>query len=130
MVDGVTRHETSSTGLAPNAAAALAYLAWWLSGLLFFLVERESGFVKFHAAQALVGLGALWAAGLTLWVFALAALFVSASAFQVLLYLAYGVWVVGLIAWAICIVRAWKGEEFELPWAGNIARRLSAPTNP
>ena len=121
----MTRNETSSTGLAPNVAAALSYLAWWLSGLLFFLVERESRFVKFHAAQALVGLGALWAAGLTLWVFAFAALFVSASAFQVLLYLAYGVWVAGLMAWAICIVRAWQGEEFELPWAGNVARRLS-----
>lgn len=124
----MTQPETSSTGLAPNAAAALSYLAWWLSGLLFFLVERESRFVKFHAAQAIVGLGALWAVGLTLWVFALAALFVSASAFKILLYMAYGVWLLGLIAWAFCIVRAWKGDEFELPWAGPIARRLSNPS--
>lgn len=121
----MTQPETSSTGLAPNAAAALSYLAWWLSGLLFFLVERESRFVKFHAAQAIVGLGALWAVGLTLWVFAFAALFVSAFVFKVLLYLAYGAWLLGLIAWAICIVRAWQGDEFELPWVGPIARRLS-----
>jgi uncharacterized membrane protein len=121
----VTRPETSSTGLPPNAAAALSYLAWWLSGLLFFLVEKESRFVKFHAAQALVGLGAIWALGLTLWVFAFAALFMSAAAFKVLLYLAYGAWCIGMIAWAFCLIRAWQGDEFELPWAGRIARRLS-----
>lgn len=125
IVGDVTRTETSSTGLPPNAAAALSYLAWWLSGLLFFLVERENRFVKFHAAQALVGLGTLWAVGLTFWVFAFAALFVSASAFKVLLYVAYGVWALGLIAWAVCLIRAWKGDEFELPWAGRIARRMA-----
>lgn len=116
----------SSTGLAPNAAAALSYLAWWVSGLLFFLVERESRFVKFHAAQALAGLGALWALGLTMWAFAFAALFVSAALFTALLYVAYAVWMIGIIVWAVCIVRAWKGDEFELPIVGPMARRLSS----
>ena len=123
----VTRPETSSTGLPPHAAAALSYLAWWLSGLLFFLVEKESRFVKFHAAQATVGLGAIWAGGLTLWVFAFIALFVSAFVFKILLYLAYGVWVLGMVAWAVCLIRAWQGDVFELPWAGGVARRWSDP---
>lgn len=124
------KHGTSSTGLPPNTAAALSYLAWWVSGLLFFLVERENRFVKFHAAQALVGLGAAWAAGFTMWVFAFGALFVSAAAFKFLLYASYVAWLSGLIAWAVCIVRAWKGEEFELPWAGQVARRMSSTLNP
>ncbi|MDQ3169071.1 MAG: hypothetical protein M3Q55_02895 [Acidobacteriota bacterium] len=123
----MTNSETSSTGLAPHAAAALAYLAWWVSGLLFFLIERENRFVKFHAAQAMVGLGALWALGLTMWGVAFAAIFVSAAASTVLLYVAYAVWLLGIAAWAICTVRAWKGDEFELPFVGAIARRLSTP---
>ena len=94
--------------------------------MLFFLVERESRFVKFHAAQALVGLGGIWAVGLTIWVFAFAALFISAAAFKVLLYLAYAVWLAGMVAWAICLIRALQGEEYELPWAGKIARRISS----
>jgi uncharacterized membrane protein len=125
IVRRVTSTETSSTGLPPHAAAALSYLAWWLSGVLFFVVERESRFVKFHAAQAMVGLGTLWALGLTFWVFGLAALFVSVLVFKVLLYVAYAVWCLGLVAWAVCIIRAWQGEAFELPWAGGVARRLS-----
>jgi uncharacterized membrane protein len=111
--------------LPPNSAAALSYLAWWLSGLLFYLVEKESRYVKFHAAQALIGLGTIWAAGLTLWIFAFVALFISAFVFKVLLYLAYGVWLIGMIAWAVCLVKAWQGEAFELPWAGRIARRMA-----
>ena len=121
----VTNQQTSSTGLAPNAAAALAYLAWWVSGLFVFLIERENRFVAFHAAQALVGLGGLWALGMTIWVAAFGALFVSAAAFTVLLYLAYAAWFLGIAAWAICIVRAWQGDEFELPIFGPIARRMS-----
>jgi uncharacterized membrane protein len=127
---GVTRSAASSTGLPPNTAAALSYLAWWVSGLLFFLVERENRFVKFHAAQALVGLGTAWLAGFVLWIFAFAALFVSARVFTILLYLSYAIWLAGLIAWAICLVRAWKGEEFELPWVGPIARRMSGEIHP
>lgn len=116
---------TSSTGLPPTTAAALAYLAWWVSGLLFYLIERENRFVKFHAAQALVGLGALWALGLLLWIGAFAALFVSATAFKVLLYAAYAAWLTGMAAWAMCVIRAWQGEDFELPWAGGVARRMT-----
>ena len=122
----MTTPQTSSTGLAPNMAAALSYLAWWVSGLLFFLIERDDRFVKFHAAQALVGLGTLWALGLALWAVAFAALFVSSAASTVLLYASFGVWMLGILAWAVCIVRAWKGDEFELPIFGGIARRLSS----
>ena len=107
-------------------AAALSYAAWWVSGLFVFLVERESRFVKFHAAQAMVGLGGLWALGLVLWGLAFAALFLSAILFTVLLYVAFAVWLLGVAVWAVCVVRAWKGEEFELPWAGAIARRISS----
>jgi uncharacterized membrane protein len=116
----------SSTGLAPNAAAALSYLAWWVSGLLFFLIERDSRFVKFHAAQSMVALGSLWALGLVMWAFAFAALFVSAAVFTVLLYVAYAVWLVGILIWGVSLVRAWKGDAFELPVFGALARRLSS----
>ncbi|MEX2270662.1 MAG: hypothetical protein WD690_04295 [Vicinamibacterales bacterium] len=117
---------TSSTGLPPPTAAAFSYIAWWVSGLLFYLVEHENRFVRFHAAQALVGLGAIWALGLVLWLFAFGiALFVSAALFKVFVYSAYAVWAAGILVWAYCIVRAWQGIEFELPWAGRIARRMS-----
>ncbi len=49
----------TSTGLAPRTAATLAYAAWWITGLMFWFLEREDRFVRFHAAQAMVGFGAI-----------------------------------------------------------------------
>ena len=128
IVYGVTnalKPEQSSTGLSPDVAAALSYLAWWVSGLFFFLIERDSRFVRFHAAQALVGFGAIWLLGFLLWVVAFLSVFASATLFTVLLYLAYAVWAAGIVAWLLCVLKAWQGDEFELPLAGAWARRLS-----
>ena len=44
----------SSTGLDENIASLIAYLAGWVSGLIFFLIERDSRLVRFHAMQAIL----------------------------------------------------------------------------
>ena len=52
------RSGSSFTGLTPHVAASLAYLAGPFSGALLLATETESRFVRFHAWQAVVGLGA------------------------------------------------------------------------
>ena len=59
---------SSFTGLTPHVAASLAYLAGPFSGALLLATERESGFVRFHAWQAVVGLGLLGIAAVLFWV--------------------------------------------------------------
>src|SRR4029078_9060806 len=49
--------QQSSTGLAPNVAAALGYI--WIVGLIFFFIEKENKFVRFHGMQSVL-YGALW----------------------------------------------------------------------
>ena len=44
----------SSTGLDENVAALLSYVMTWVTGLIFFLIEKESRLVRFHAVQALI----------------------------------------------------------------------------
>ena len=41
----------SSTGLDENIAALLAYVFGWISGLILFLMEKDSRLVRFHAMQ-------------------------------------------------------------------------------
>ncbi len=41
--------EKTSTGLAENVAGLLSYVLWWVSGIVFILIERENKFVRFHA---------------------------------------------------------------------------------
>lgn len=118
--------EASSTGLHPHGAAALAYLAWWLSGLTVLLVERESRYVRFHALQATLGLGGIWAAGLTVWLLAFASIFVSALGFRYLIALAYLTWLLGVVVWALCLFKAYGGKWWKLPLVGEYAFRKSA----
>ena len=85
----------SSTGLQANVAALLAYVLGIVTGLVFFLIEKESRFVKFHAMQSLALSLVLFVAGL-----ALNFLPYIGSAAGALLNLA------GLIVWVICVVKA------------------------
>jgi uncharacterized membrane protein len=49
--------QQSSTGLAPNVAAALSYI--WIVGLVMFFLEKANKFVRFHAMQSVL-YGILW----------------------------------------------------------------------
>jgi uncharacterized membrane protein len=114
---------SSTTGLDPTVASALAYLAGPLSGLLVLAAERSNTDVRFHAWQSIVGLGALWAIGFLLYVLAFTALFVSATGFLVLLWLAVLAWAGWIVLWVMCLLKAFRGERWKLPLVGDYAER-------
>jgi uncharacterized membrane protein len=116
----------SSTGLDPNLAAALAYLAGPFSGVLILIVERANGYVRFHAWQsilALGGLGVLSAAALFL---SFATLLVSPLLFTVMYRLSEILAIAWLVAWIVLLVKAFSGARWEMPIAGRYAARLAA----
>ena len=118
----------SSTGLDKNIAAALAYLAGPLSGVLLLIVERSSRYVRFHAMQSVVALGGLWLIAALLVILSVLTVFVSATGFAVLLYAAWitgGIWIV---VWIICLVNAFTGRMGKLPIAGTYAERWTVPS--
>jgi uncharacterized membrane protein len=123
----------SSTGLDENIAALLSYIFGWLSGLIFFLIEKDSRLVRFHAMQSLlfnvlvaVVAIALW---IVLFVFLLIVSQVSGglatvlSLVSVLVWLVFGVAV--LAGWVLCLVKAFQGQYFKLPVIGNFAEKFS-----
>src|SRR5215207_10079324 len=61
----------SSTGLDENVAALLSYVFGWVSGLIFFLIEKESRLVRFHAMQSLLISATAAVVGIALWVLSL-----------------------------------------------------------
>jgi uncharacterized membrane protein len=113
----------SSTGLEPQFAAALAYLAGPFSGLIILLAERTNRFVRFHAWQAIIGLGGLGLLAVGLLLSAFLGLFLSPSAFTALYMLAGVTAVVWLAVWALCLVKAFGGSTLKLPLAGGYAER-------
>lgn len=116
----------SSTGLEPQFAAALAYLAGPFSGLVLLLAERTNRFVRFHAWQAIVGLGGLGLLALVLLLCAFLGLFVSPAVFTTLYVLA-GLTAAGwLVVWGLCLVKAFGGSAMRLPLVGSYAARKAA----
>ena len=113
----------SSTGLEPPFAAALAYLAGPFSGIIILLAERTNRFVRFHAWQAIIGLGGLGLLAALLLVSAFLGLFFSPTVFRALYVGSAVAAVVWLAVWAVCLVKAFGGAVLRLPLAGSLAER-------
>jgi len=102
----------SSTGIQPNIAALLSYALGIVSGIIFFLIEKENKFVRFHAMQSIMAFGALFVLQIALpmvpFVGWMLAPFVS---------------LLGLILWILLMIKAYQGEMFKLPVIGDIAEQ-------
>jgi len=49
----MAEEKKKSLGMDENIAGLLCYVAGWISGLVFFLLEKENKFVRFHALQSI-----------------------------------------------------------------------------
>lgn len=115
----------SSTGLTPNVAAMLAYLGWWVTGVIFFVLDHDNRYVRFHAMQAILAFGALSALGACLVLASVITLLVSSAGFRALIVAAQALLVLGFVAWVICLMKAYGGERWKLPLVGSIAERIT-----
>ncbi|HWF89562.1 MAG TPA: DUF4870 domain-containing protein [Pyrinomonadaceae bacterium] len=124
----------SSTGLDENVAALLSYIFGWISGLVFFLIEKDSRLVRFHAMQSLLFNVVAIVVAIVLWV-ALFVIFLIVSQISgilatllsvvsILLWLVFGVAI--LAGWVLCLIKAFQGQYFKLPVIGNFAEKFSA----
>jgi uncharacterized membrane protein len=120
----------SSTGLTPEVAALLAYLAGPFSGALLLATERTSSFVRFHAWQSVVGLGLIGISAVSCLILAFGLLIVSPTAFWVMLWLAALTGAAWVVVWGTCLVQAYKGKRWKLPFVGDVAERRAATTLP
>lgn len=114
---------TTASGLTPRVAASLAYAAWWASGAVMLAIEPANQFVRFHAAQALAGFGALWLLGIVLWGLSFLSAFVHPAVFRGFALLGPAAWGLGIATWAWCTWQASTGRRGKLPWVGEWAER-------
>jgi len=106
--------EKTSTGLESNVAGLLCYVLGWITGLVFYLIEKDSKFVRFHAMQSIIVFGALTIASLILSVIPLIGWIIS-----------WLLWILGLVLWILLMVKAYQGQMFKLPVAGDFADKHS-----
>ena len=112
--------EKKGTGLEPNVAALLCYVLGWVTGLVFFLIEKDDEFVRFHAMQSIIFFGAVTAVmivfGILEWIPFIGILFMVLTALGGLF---------AFVMWIILMVKAYQGERFKLPIAGDMAEKYS-----
>ena len=116
----------TSTGVDPRLSALLCYTAWWLSGLIFLIIEQQNRAVRFHAAQSLVLFGGLSVLIGVLSVMSIGMLMVSSGAFQAARVLVYLVWIGAVGLWLLLMYRAFNGETWRVPLAGGLAAKIAA----
>jgi len=110
----------STTSLEPNVAGLLCYVLGWITGLVFILIEKENKFVRFHAMQSIVTFGAFC----VLWIpFSILSQLDILRALFGVLYAITGI--LAFVLWIVLMVKAYQGERFKLPIAGDIAEKNS-----
>jgi len=102
----------TSMNLEENVAGLLCYVVGWITGIVFLVLEKENTFVRFHALQSILTFLPLsviaWFLGWIPFVgWALGAL----------------VWILMVILWLILMYKAYQGERYKLPLAGEIAEK-------
>lgn len=106
----MNEENSSSLNIKENTAGLLAYLFGWVSGLILFLMEKKSAFVRFHALQSLILFGGLSVAGIILrWI-----PFIGGILAAILGLATFAAWIVGML-------KAYQGEMFKFPVVGDIA---------
>ena len=96
------------TGLPVNTEAALAYVFWWLSGILLLLLEKDDKYIRFHAMQSII-------------VFGVVTIF---SFIPIIGWILSPLVMIGaFILWLFLIMKAYKGEKYMLTVVGEFAEK-------
>src|SRR5512133_2232532 len=107
----------AGSGMTENVASGLSYGLpgiTWLTGLIFFLVDKRPE-VRFHAMQA-IAYGLLWT---LVWVVRP----YMPGPIDVLFSL---LWVAFLIGWVVLLIQGFQGKHFKLPVIGDFAEQQAA----
>jgi len=115
----------TSTGLDARLASMLCYAGWWVTGLVFLFAERRHAAVRFHAAQSLVVFGVISVALLLCGGASAVAFFVAAPTFQMLQAIGNLIWFGAVLLWLFLLVKAWRGETWRVPVAGDFAAKIA-----
>jgi uncharacterized membrane protein len=110
--------------MSENLAATLSYALGWLTGLIFYLIDKRP-YVRFHATQSIVVFGGLHILTFIIGAFfGLSILTGGFAGFSMGLALYRILDVVALVLWVVLMVKAHQGERYRVPYAADWAEKL------
>ena len=124
---------SSTTSLKPGVAGLLCYLGFWVTGIIFLVIEKKNKLIRFHAMQSLVtfgilniiwgiansfrGWGLVWGWGMGVF---LSPAYIAATAIFIIFFVLW--WVL----WAIGMYKAYHERPFRIALFGNLAEKCLA----
>jgi len=108
-----TESQKTSIGLDENIASLLCYVLVWVTGIIFYLIEKDNRMVKFHALQSVLTFLPL---SIVYWIISI--LFWWSGIGYILAML---IGIIMFILWIVLMIKAYQGERFKLPVVGDIA---------
>ena len=111
----VTPPAETSIGLQSNIAGLLCYVAFWVTGIVFVVIEQKSTFVKFHAWQSIITFAPLTGAYFILfWIPIIGGV------------LGWLIVTLGFILWIILLIQAGSGNMWKVPLVGDWAEKQAS----
>ena len=114
----------AQAGLTENAAGALCYALGWITGLIFFFVDRRP-YVRFHARQSIVVFGGLHILEFALGIVFGFSMFGGFSGNLIGFGLGTAIYMLisltAFVLWILLMIKAYQGQRFRVPVAANIA---------
>jgi len=110
--------------MAENIAGLLCYSLGWITGLIFYFIDKRP-FVRFHAAQSIVTFAGLHIISFVLSIFFGVSLFTGGFAGFSMGYALYSlIGLLGFVLWILLMIKAYQGERFRVPIAADLAEKL------
>ena len=117
--------KSTSTGLPSNVAAAVACIPL-IGGVVFYILEKHDGFVRFYAMQSIIFGGA--------WLFFNIASSVVHAVFGAIpgiggflvffwAIIAALIHIAFLVVWIVATIKAFTGVRWDIPYIGPMARK-------
>jgi uncharacterized membrane protein len=105
------QYPQAGSGMAENVASGLSYVLTWLTGLIFFLVDKRPE-VRFHAMQS-IAYGVLWTLILVVRPYMPG---VIGALLGIVLFAFF-------IGWIVLMIQGFQGRHFKLPVIGDFAEQ-------
>lgn len=112
----------TTMNMDPNVAGGLSYILGWITGLIFFLVEKQNRFVRFNAMQSILLSVAVAIAYVVVGIVGVIPIIG-----LITLLLTPLIGIAAFVLWLICLINAFQGKYFKLPLIGDYAERWANP---
>jgi len=114
MAEELVMENKSKTalGIDENIEGLLCYVLGFITGILFLVLEKENKFVRFHAMQSIVTFLAFLVVSIVLGFIPFLGWILSVL-----------IGLVALVLWLLLMFKAYQGEMYKLPIAGDMAEK-------